>query len=154
MLMREPVMQHAFAVVFAPERSRFENRQREQHEQAYCKPHQACDRFSVHGGSPMTRNGVFIVGHGHRKGSRETTRHALIQGELQVDFRRLNAVIVILFRELMNRVVLIALMLAAGLGGCANDSSGQHGGAPPKDPADYHGVPTDDRPPVMVPAAP
>ncbi|AXL51530.1 putative lipoprotein [Paraburkholderia caffeinilytica] len=56
----------------------------------------------------------------------------------------------------MNRVLLIVLMLAAGLAGCANDRandpSGHHGGPPPKDPADYHGVPTDDRPPVMVPA--
>ncbi|MEA3085421.1 MAG: hypothetical protein QOC89_3118 [Paraburkholderia sp.] len=54
----------------------------------------------------------------------------------------------------MNRVLLIALMLAAGLGGCANDPSGHHGGTPPEDPADYHGVPTDDRPPAMVPVAP
>ncbi|MFM0211335.1 hypothetical protein PQQ96_28460 [Paraburkholderia sediminicola] len=51
----------------------------------------------------------------------------------------------------MNRVLLIALMLAAGLAGCADDPSGHHGGPPPKDPADYHGVPTDDRPPVMAP---
>lgn len=52
----------------------------------------------------------------------------------------------------MNRVLLIALMLAAGLAGCANDPSGHHGGPPPKDPVDYHGVPTDDRPPVIAPA--
>jgi hypothetical protein len=52
----------------------------------------------------------------------------------------------------MNRVVLIALMLAAGLAGCADDRAGRPGGPPPKDPADYHGVPTDDRPPVMAPA--
>ncbi|MBK5046977.1 hypothetical protein [Paraburkholderia domus] len=52
----------------------------------------------------------------------------------------------------MNRVLLIALMLAAGLAGCADDPSGHHGGPPPKDPIDYHGVPTDDRPPVMAPA--
>ena len=52
----------------------------------------------------------------------------------------------------MNRVLLIALMLSAGLAGCADDPSGHHGGPPPKDPADYHGVPTDDRPPVMAPS--
>ncbi|MFM0009311.1 hypothetical protein PQR46_05125 [Paraburkholderia sediminicola] len=52
----------------------------------------------------------------------------------------------------MNRVLLIVLMLAAGLAGCANDPSGHHGGPPPKDPVDYHGVPTDDHPPVMAPA--
>lgn len=75
-----------------------------------------------------------------------------VECELRVDSRRFVAVIVILFRESMNRVLLIVLMLAAGLAGCANDPSGHHGGPPPKDPADYHGVPTDDRPPVMAPA--
>jgi hypothetical protein len=48
-LLTQPVMQHSFAIVFAPVRSRFENRQGEQHEQTYCKPDQTCDRFSVHG---------------------------------------------------------------------------------------------------------
>ncbi|MFM0737097.1 hypothetical protein PQQ51_07615 [Paraburkholderia xenovorans] len=55
----------------------------------------------------------------------------------------------------MNRILLIALLAAAGfssLSGCVNDPSGHKGGPPPKDPADYHGVPTDDRPPAMVPA--
>ncbi|WP_341314791.1 hypothetical protein WN982_05750 [Paraburkholderia sp. IMGN_8] len=52
----------------------------------------------------------------------------------------------------MNRVLLIALLLAAGLTGCADNPSDHHGGPPPKDPADYHGVPTDDRPPSMMPA--
>ncbi|HEX7909976.1 MAG TPA: hypothetical protein VF534_18055 [Paraburkholderia sp.] len=56
----------------------------------------------------------------------------------------------------MNRFPLIALLLVAGLAGCANNSSGHHGGPPPQDPADYHGVPTDTRPPLMVspPTAP
>ncbi|MFM0337790.1 hypothetical protein [Paraburkholderia fungorum] len=53
----------------------------------------------------------------------------------------------------MNRVLLIALLFGAGLAGCANDPSGHHGGPPPKDPADYHGVPTDDRPPSMTPTS-
>jgi hypothetical protein len=52
----------------------------------------------------------------------------------------------------MNRVLLLVL-LAATLTGCVNDTSG-HPGGPPKDPADYHGVPTDDRPPSMTPVAP
>ena len=52
----------------------------------------------------------------------------------------------------MIRVPMIALLLVAGLAGCANDPSGHHGGPPPQDPADYHGVPTDNRPPSMVPA--
>jgi hypothetical protein len=52
----------------------------------------------------------------------------------------------------MIRVPMIALLLIAGLAGCANDPSGHHGGPPPRDPADYHGVPTDTRPPTMVPA--
>jgi hypothetical protein len=53
----------------------------------------------------------------------------------------------------MNRLV-IAAMLASALAGCA-DQSPRHG-APPQDPPDYHGVPTDDRPPSMLdaPAAP
>ena len=51
----------------------------------------------------------------------------------------------------MIRVPMIALLLLAGLAGCANDSSAHHR-APPQDPADYHGVPTDSRPPSMVPA--
>ncbi|MFM0079784.1 hypothetical protein P0D72_13000 [Paraburkholderia sediminicola] len=76
----------------------------------------------------------------------------IVECELQVDSRRFVAVIVILFRESMNRVLLIVLMLGAGLAGCANDPSGHHGGPPPKDPVDYHGVPTDDHPPVMAPA--
>ena len=48
----------------------------------------------------------------------------------------------------MNRVLLIVLA-AAALAGCSNDpASGHH--VPPKDPPDYHGVPTDDRPPSML----
>lgn len=47
----------------------------------------------------------------------------------------------------MNRLLLITC-LAAALCGCSNDPAGHH--APPKDPADYHGVPTDDRPPSML----
>ncbi|TAL92970.1 MAG: hypothetical protein EPN73_23180 [Paraburkholderia sp.] len=60
----------------------------------------------------------------------------------------------------MNRTILIALLLSA-LTGCMSDP-GDHHKTPPKDPQDYHGVPTDDRPPTMldtpasssVPAAP
>jgi hypothetical protein len=48
MLVGQPVVQHPFAVVFAPVRSRFENRQGEQHDQAYGKSDQTRDRFSVH----------------------------------------------------------------------------------------------------------
>ncbi|CAB3642729.1 hypothetical protein LMG27174_00545 [Paraburkholderia rhynchosiae] len=51
----------------------------------------------------------------------------------------------------MFRVSMIALLLAASVAGCANDSSSGRAG-PPQDPADYHGVPTDSRPPAMVPA--
>jgi hypothetical protein len=48
-LMGQPVMQHPFALVFTPVRSRFENRQGEQYEQAYSESDQTRDRFSVHG---------------------------------------------------------------------------------------------------------
>jgi hypothetical protein len=51
----------------------------------------------------------------------------------------------------MIRVSMIALLLFAGLAGCADNPSGHHG-KPPQDPADYHGVPTDTMPPSMVPA--
>ncbi|MDR6409967.1 hypothetical protein [Paraburkholderia terricola] len=51
----------------------------------------------------------------------------------------------------MIRVPLVVLLLVAGLAGCAN-GPGRHGGPPPQDPADYHGAPTDNRPPSMVPA--
>lgn len=54
----------------------------------------------------------------------------------------------------MIRVLTIALLLSAGVAGvagCADHPSG-HRGTPPQDPADYHGVPTDDRPPSMLPA--
>ncbi|MFP3586803.1 hypothetical protein SCB29_24515 [Paraburkholderia sp. SIMBA_055] len=51
----------------------------------------------------------------------------------------------------MFRVSMIALLLAAGVAGCADGPSAHHAG-PPKDPADYHGVPTDTHPPAMVPA--
>jgi hypothetical protein len=47
-LMSQPVVQHPFAAVFAPIRSRFENRQGKQHDQAYGKSDQTRDRFSVH----------------------------------------------------------------------------------------------------------
>ncbi len=51
----------------------------------------------------------------------------------------------------MFRVSMIALLLTASVAGCANGPSG-HRAVPPQDPADYHGVPTDTRPPAMVPA--
>ncbi|HEY3596360.1 MAG TPA: membrane lipoprotein lipid attachment site-containing protein [Paraburkholderia sp.] len=50
----------------------------------------------------------------------------------------------------MKRTILLALMLSA-LTGCADDSNPHHR-APPQDPKDYHGVPTDDRPPSMLDA--
>ncbi|WP_186307766.1 hypothetical protein [Paraburkholderia sp. BCC1884] len=50
----------------------------------------------------------------------------------------------------MFRVQMIALLFAAGLAGCV-DGSTVHRPAP-QDPADYHGVPTDTRPPAMTPA--
>ena len=52
----------------------------------------------------------------------------------------------------MNRSILIALLLSA-LTGCVNDPNTPHRN-PPKDPQDYHGVPTDDRPPMLIAPAP
>jgi hypothetical protein len=48
----------------------------------------------------------------------------------------------------MYRSILIVSLLSA-LAGCAGDATLQHH-TPPKDPQDYHGVPTDDRPPQMI----
>jgi hypothetical protein len=48
----------------------------------------------------------------------------------------------------MKRTFLLALTLSA-LAGCADDVTLHHH-APPQDPADYHGVPTDDRPPQII----
>ena len=90
----------------------------------------------------------------------------IADGALQVDSPRpaFHLVAVVRFclerRLSMFRVPMITLLLTAalaastGLAGCADDSSVHHGGPPPQDPADYHGVPTDTRPPVMVPTAP
>jgi hypothetical protein len=47
-----------------------------------------------------------------------------------------------------------SLILIGMLAGCSSDyaaSDARH--APPSDPADYHGVPTDDRPPTLAPAS-
>jgi hypothetical protein len=48
----------------------------------------------------------------------------------------------------MNRVLLI-VFAAAALAGCSNDPAFGHHGPAPKDPPDYYGVPTDDRPPSI-----
>ncbi|MBP0593177.1 hypothetical protein J8I87_26370 [Paraburkholderia sp. LEh10] len=56
----------------------------------------------------------------------------------------------------MTRFLLAASLFSLfALSACAGDQSNHHH-VPPKDPADYHGVPTDDRPPIMIdtPAAP
>ncbi|CAG9264366.1 hypothetical protein C7402_1383 [Paraburkholderia unamae] len=49
----------------------------------------------------------------------------------------------------MHRVYL-ALVMTIMLAACADNSTSRHHGTPPQDPPDYHGVPTDDRPPVMI----
>jgi hypothetical protein len=53
---------------------------------------------------------------------------------------------------LMSRAWL-AIAMATLLSACADDMTTHHG-PPPHDPADYHGVPTDDRPPVMIDTPP
>lgn len=105
--------------------------------------------------SPLTSGCDFIVDHASRNG-RSSAAPRVAYRALQVDSRRSGgrAAAVIrpgLERRLsMFRVPMFALLLLAGLAGCADDSSGHHKG-PPQDPADYHGVPTDTRPPSMVP---
>jgi hypothetical protein len=51
--------------------------------------------------------------------------------------------------EPMLRSIFVAIGMTALLGACADDMTIKHH-APPQDPADYHGVPTDDRPPMMI----
>ena len=53
----------------------------------------------------------------------------------------------------MNKI-LLAAALAALMSGCAANDGASHRRSPPQDPADYHGVPTDDRPPMMLQEAP
>jgi hypothetical protein len=55
--------------------------------------------------------------------------------------------------RLMKSMLLMAA-LAALLGGCAADATSSHRRSPPQDPADYHGVPTDARPPMLLDAPP
>jgi len=53
------------------------------------------------------------------------------------------------------KTVLIAAALATLMSGCVGDSGGKaRHRSPPQDPPDYHGVPTDDRPPMMLEAPP
>lgn len=49
----------------------------------------------------------------------------------------------------MLRVSLV-LAMATLLSACADDITIKHNGPSPHDPPDYHGVPTDDRPPMMI----
>jgi hypothetical protein len=46
--------------------------------------------------------------------------------------------------------IYLAIAMAALLSACADNTTSHHHGAPPQDPPDYHGVPTDDRPPTMI----
>ncbi|MFP6559671.1 hypothetical protein WJ542_15400 [Paraburkholderia sp. B3] len=46
--------------------------------------------------------------------------------------------------------IFVAAAMAAFLSACADDMTVKHHGTPPQDPPDYHGVPTDDRPPTMI----
>jgi hypothetical protein len=70
-------------------------------------------------------------------------------GRLEAPRRSLfRPALIYLIRESMYRSILIVSLLSA-LAGCAGDATLQHH-TPPKDPQDYHGVPTDDRPPQMI----
>jgi len=52
----------------------------------------------------------------------------------------------------MKRFLLAASLFSMfALSACADDPTVHHH-VPPKDPADYHGVPTDTRPPSMIDA--
>ena len=49
--------------------------------------------------------------------------------------------------------IFVAAAMATLLAACADDMTVKHH-TPPQDPPDYHGVPTDDRPPMMIDNAP
>lgn len=53
----------------------------------------------------------------------------------------------------MKKKLLIAA-IAALMSGCTADVASSHRHTPPQDPPDYHGVPTDDRPPMMLEVPP
>lgn len=60
----------------------------------------------------------------------------------------------IVLKESMKSLVVVTAVAASllsvfVLSGCVDDQAAHHR-APPKDPQDYHGVPTDDRPPSML----
>ncbi|GAB6849007.1 hypothetical protein JCM10599A_28110 [Paraburkholderia kururiensis] len=80
---------------------------------------------------------------------RQTAR-GRVPGALRVD-SRLCHFAASGFGKSMSRPFLILLFLSA-LTGCADNSSAVRHGPPPQDPPDYHGVPTDVRPPQMIEA--
>lgn len=70
--------------------------------------------------------------------------------------RDLSVAAKITYEKFMKRFLLAASLFSLfALSACADDPTVHHH-VPPKDPVDYHGVPTDDRPPSMIdaPAAP
>jgi hypothetical protein len=75
----EPVMHHAFTVVFATVGPRFENRQPHQHEQANAEPDEPRNLFSIHGSLLFDRSHPYIVGQAEQK----TQFDALCAGESQ-----------------------------------------------------------------------
>lgn len=48
--------------------------------------------------------------------------------------------------------IYLAVAMATLLSACVDNATITHHGPPPQDPPDYHGVPTDDRPPMMIEA--
>jgi hypothetical protein len=49
--------------------------------------------------------------------------------------------------------VLLVVAIAASMSGCVAGTGTSHHRSP-QDPPDYHGVPTDDRPPMMLESPP
>jgi len=56
--------------------------------------------------------------------------------------------------QLMKKLMMVAAMAVLMSGCVAHSGDASHRKSPPQDPADYHGVPTDDRPPVMLETPP
>jgi len=52
------------------------------------------------------------------------------------------------------KTIVLTAAIAALMCGCVADRDASHRRAPPQDPPDYHGVPTDDRPPAMLEQSP
>ena len=154
-MLGKPVMHHAFAMMLAPIGARLEHRQRDEHEQPYGESNQTCDRFGIHGGLLRRKDPAYIVEQALQdRAMRWISRFGGAHCALRLDSWPATSSVDAhsSSEKFMKRFLLAASLFSLfALSACA-DAQAVHHHAPPKDPADYHGVPTDDRPPSMIDA--